>query len=390
LDAIRQFNYHANQVLYFGAGRFTELPRLIDEIGNNVLLVHGASIMDNPKWDHFLDALAKLSIRTHELISEGEPSPEAVDEAAEEYRRKSVHAVIAVGGGSAVDLGKAVSAMIPQKGSVTDFLEGVGKKKHDGYKVPFIAVPTTAGTGSEATKNAVISRLGKKGYKKSLRQDNLIPDIALVDPELTLSCPHEVTAASGLDGLTQLIESYVSVKATPVTDALVLSALEGYTRAFEGVLADSGDIGARTWMSYMAYCSGAALANSGLGTIHSLAGELGALKPVPHGVLCGTLLAAGHRANIEAMEKNPSKYETALAKYSRVGNLLAGKDCGLDGCGVLTGMLDKWVGELGLPKLGEAGYTRQEMEEAASRAENKNNPVELDSAARVKILMERY
>ena len=383
------FRYSANPLVIFGAGKFSELPALIDNIGNNILIVHGASIESNPMWDEFLAALAKRSVRVHELHSEGEPSPEAVDEAAEEFRRKNVHAIVAIGGGSVIDLGKAVSAMIPQKGSVADYLEGVGKTKHDGFKVPFIAAPTTAGTGSEATKNAVISKAGRGGYKKSLRHDNLIPDIALIDPALTVSCPPEVTAASGLDAFTQLLESFVSPKASPVTDALARSGMGYFARSFAHACADGSDITARSGMAYAAYCSGAALANAGLGVVHSLAGELGAIRAVPHGVLCGILAPAGHRANIDMMRKSPGKYLPILGKYAEAGGIVSGKTPRgwEEGCAMLVSAMDKWTADCGLPTLGDAGYKSKEMEEIASKAENKNNPVQLSAAERLAVLM---
>ncbi|NPV02772.1 MAG: iron-containing alcohol dehydrogenase [Brevinematales bacterium] len=386
------FRYSANPLVIFGAGKFAELPALIDDIGSNILIVRGSSIEANPMWDAFLAALAKRSIRVHELLTDGEPSPEAVDEAAEEFRRKNVHAIAAIGGGSAIDLGKAVSAMIPQKGPVEDYIEGVGKMKLDGFKVPFIAVPTTAGTGSEATKNAVISKVGRGGYKRSLRHDNLIPDIALIDPSLTVSCPPEVTAASGLDAFTQLLESFVSPKASPLTDALARSGISYFARSFEQACADGSDISARSGMAFAAYCSGAALANAGLGVVHSLAGELGALRAVPHGVLCGILAPAGHRANIDSMRKSPGKYLEVLVKYSETGGMLSGKNPSgwEEGCGMLTSVMDKWTAERGLPKLGDAGYTSKEMEDVAARSENKNNPVQLSAAERLDVLMKSF
>jgi alcohol dehydrogenase class IV len=388
-----KFRHSANPLVIFGAGVFSELPAMIDDIGNNILIVRGASSMDNnPAWNDFIAALAKRSIRVHELRAEGEPSPEAADEAAEEFRRKSVHGIVAVGGGSAIDLGKAVSAMIPQKGSIEQFLEGVGTSKYDGFKVPFIAVPTTAGTGSEATKNAVISRIGRGGYKKSLRHDNLIPDIALIDPALSLTCPPEVTAASGLDAFTQLLESFVSPKGSPVTDGLARSGMISFAGSFERACADGSDIGARSGMSYAAYCSGAALANAGLGAVHSLAGELGAIRAVPHGVLCGILAPAGHRANIDAMKKLPGKYLSTLEKYSEAGGILSGKvpRGWEDGCGMLVSVMDKWTSDCGLPALSDAGYTAKELEEAAVKAENKNNPVPLSEGERLAILMKNF
>ncbi len=186
-----------------------------------------------------------------------------VDEVVSRHRRDTPDWVLAIGGGSAVDAGKAISAMLPQSGSVKDFLEGREVRKHDGRKLPFIAVPTSSGTGSEATKNAVLSEVGENGFKSSLRHDNFMPDIAVIDPELMRSCPPGVTAACGLDALTQLLESWVSSKASPITDALALSGLEhvaaGFLRACED---GENDLEARGHMAYAALLSGLTLAKS--------------------------------------------------------------------------------------------------------------------------------
>lgn len=193
----------------------------------------------------------------------GEPTPDFVDRVAERYRGESIAWVVGIGGGSAMDAGKAISAMLSQQGSVADFLEGMETRRHDGRKTPYLAVPTSSGTGSEATKNAVLSRIGADGFKCSLRHDNFVPDVALVDPCLMLSCPPEVTAACGLDALTQLIEAYVSSKASPLSDALALDGIAHFAAGFQrAVDAGSSDVDARAHVAYAAFLSGVTLAET--------------------------------------------------------------------------------------------------------------------------------
>jgi alcohol dehydrogenase class IV len=220
----------------------------------------------------------------------GRTTTETIDAIASEFRKTPVNVVVAIGGGSVIDYGKAVAAMLAEDGTVRDYLEGVGTKKPSGAKVPFIAVPTTAGTGSEATKNAVVCDR-KEGYKKSLRHDAYMPDAALVDPELTLTLPRHITIACGLDAVSQLIESYTSTKADASLDSLALKALSGASES----LLPLALIAAMIYlcvskMSYAALVSGITLSRAGLGAVHGIAGPLGGLFPVPHGVACGKLL----------------------------------------------------------------------------------------------------
>ncbi len=230
---ISDFSFARIPEIQFGPGKLALLPRLIARHGKNVLLVTGSgSFARSPRYQALTDELAEGGGRIFHCAVSGEPSPEFVDASVERHRAESVACVVGIGGGSALDAGKAISAMLLQDDSVVPYLECVDSRKHDGRKVPYIAVPTSSGTGAEATKNAVLSNIGADGYKSSLRHDNFVPDVALLDPELTLTCPADVTAACGLDALTQLLEAYVSSKASPMTDALALSGLQHLAAGF--------------------------------------------------------------------------------------------------------------------------------------------------------------
>ena len=197
--------------IHFAAGKFADLPGIIANKGRNALIVTGwTSFRKSAQWSDLTKALNEKGVKFSDVHVKNEPSPDLVDNVCLQFRKKKIDLVIGIGGGSALDGAKAISAMLPLNDSVMGYLEGVGAKQHPGCKVPCIAVPTTSGTGSEATKNAVLSKVGETGFKKSLRHDNFTPDIAIVDPLLTLACPPELTAACGMDAFSQLLEAYVS------------------------------------------------------------------------------------------------------------------------------------------------------------------------------------
>ena len=380
--------------IVFGAGTVERLPALIREHGERVLvLTGGRSLDESGRWTDLEVRLAEAGIRVVRERVVGEPSPELVDRVVKEHRDFGASVVVGIGGGSAVDAGKAVSAMLPLRRSVVDFLEGVGTgEPHPGVKVPYVAVPTTAGTGGEATKNAVLSRVGEGGFKKSLRHDDLVPDVALVDPGLMTACPREVSVACGMDALTQLLESYVSTGATPVTDALAMSGMERAACSLESACGEGAeDLAVRSDMAYAALMSGITLANTGLGVIHGLAHPIGARFPVPHGVACGTLLAAASRATIEKLAGEHGWGHPALEKYAAVGRVLGGED-GVgtaDACALLLERLDELTVELELPRLSAYGVTAADLPGLVIEGVNKFNPVELTSAEIEELLRQR-
>lgn len=386
------FQFSRVPVIHFGKGFIAMLPELIMKFGKNVLVVTGkTSFSSSVAAEKLFESLEAKGI-SHDLYSiSGEPSPEDVDKAVQEFRDKSFNVVAAIGGGSAIDCGKAVSAMLGSLVPVESYLEGVGTLGHPGSKVPFIAVPTTSGTGSEATKNAVLSRTGKEGFKKSLRHDNFVPDIALVDPLLTVNCRPEITAASGLDCMTQLLEAYLSVKSTPYTDALALTGLRSVRDSLTAAYADGENTNARAGMSFAALTSGICLANAGLGVVHGFASSVGGNCDIPHGVICGTLMASANESIVRKIRKEKIQNE-ALGKYRVLGELFL--DCGgknSDYCiDSFIDYLHRITNELKLPGLKTAGVRQNQIKGICLTTECKNNPVTLSPAELEEILVSRF
>jgi alcohol dehydrogenase len=380
----------------FGAGSIMKLPALLARYGKRVLLVTGgASFRASQHWEDLSMALREQGFDWEIFKVSGEPSPQLVDEAVAALRGGSFDVVLGIGGGSVLDAAKAIAGLLQPGNSVMDHLEGVGPElPYRGPSTPFIAVPTTAGTGSEATKNAVLATHGPDGFKKSFRDEQLVPEYAVIDPDLLATCPPHLIAANGMDAFTQLLESYVSSKANPFTDALAWSGMEA---ARDGLLAwyegGAGAAAGREKMAYAALLSGITLAQVGLGSVHGLAAPLGAFFPISHGVVCGTLLEAATRVNIEVMEaRDPAN--PALAKYARVGRLLRGKTH-VDDAGarrLLLQTLLEWTGRMHLPRLGELGVSETDLPRVIANCRGssmKTNPVELSDAEVGNILRAR-
>jgi alcohol dehydrogenase class IV len=390
------FQFYRTPRVRFGAGAFAALAEEVARLGTKVLVVTGASsLRASGRLDRLLRSLDERSLAHAVVEMSGEPSPERVDEAVEAVRDERISVVLAVGGGSVVDAGKAISAMLPCAGSVRSYVEVVGDHAHPGEKLPFIAVPTTAGTGSEATKNAVLSRVGLDGFKASLRHDNFVPDLAAIDPELALSCPAEITAACGMDALSQLLESYVSTRASPLTDSL---AVDGLRRAAGSLVAvcttGAGDLEARASMAHASFVSGITLANAGLGVIHGFAAPIGGFFPIPHGVVCGSLLAPAVRITIEKLREGDPEHAPALGKFAAVGALVAGGVPGVPcdvagGCDALVDWLYGLAEKLAIPRLSDYGVSASDCDRIIERSGSKNNPVPLDREEMRRILLER-
>lgn len=397
LKAMRNFTLSRTPELTWGEGSFDRLCEHIETRGYDciVLFTGGASFSASvfrTRLDKYLASVER--VRQFEVALE--PSADFIDAVTDEVRSESPELVISIGGGSVIDAGKAVSAMIFAEGSVTDYLEGVGDKKHDGRKVPFVAVPTTAGTGSEATKNAVITGTASKVFKKSLRHPNFVPDMAFVDPLLTVSCSRSITARSGLDAATQLLESFVSVESQPVTDSLARLGLSLVGRSFAEAVRNGDNLSARTDMSFAAYISGVTLANAGLGIVHGLASVIGGIAGSAHGAICGSLVSRASEIVIEKLEsipehKNESAVSQALRKYAEAGVLLSGKDAGTaeGNRSQLIETLNDWIEEFEIETLDELGVNMAHISSIAASAGIKNTPVELDADDILSILQDR-
>ena len=372
--------------IVFGEGTLATVPAEAAAFGTTALIVTGArSFRATDRWAALMAGLRGRGLDVIDLAVAGEPSPELIDDAVRDLRGRGIEVVIAIGGGSALDAGKAIAGLLGPGNSVLDHLEGVGPEKpYRGPATPLVAVPTTAGTGSEATKNAVLSRQGAEGFKKSFRDEKLVAQVAIVDPTLLASCPPEVIAANGMDAFTQLLESLTSLKANPLTDALAWSGLEafaeGFFPAWRGGESEAARAG-RARLAYAALISGICLAQTGLGAVHGLASPLGAFFPIPHGVCCGTLVAAATAVNLAALKARAPE-SPALAKYARVATLLAGRDFATTeeaGAG-LVALLDDWTERLALPRLGAFGLAADAVARvvAESRGSSmKTNPIVL-------------
>jgi alcohol dehydrogenase len=390
------FNFASIPHIIFGAGRLSEIYEIIPKFGNNVLyVIGGSSLKKSGKWDEIRYEMQKRGINFSEISVEGEPTPTLVDEAVEKFRSKKLDIIVGIGGGSVIDAGKAISAMIPKMDSIKNYLEGVGNKIHDGRKIPYIAVPTTSGTGSEATKNAVITEVGIEGFKKSLRHDNLIPNYAVIDPQLVISCPKSISAPCGMDTFTQLLEAYVSPKANPITDALAKSGIRQMKDAIVPVCNEkASNITARAAMAYGSLISGIVLANVGLGIVHGFASSIGGLFNIPHGVVCGTLLAASTKMNIKRLEQLGAEGENGLLKHAIVGALITGKESFEDinvphYCSVLRETLENWTKQLNIDRLGKYGITTTDINNIVEKTSLKNNPVHLKREDLSEILISR-
>ncbi|MFZ5891684.1 MAG: iron-containing alcohol dehydrogenase [Myxococcota bacterium] len=371
------FSFATAQEIVFGRGRLKDLPTYARGLGERVLLVTGSRPERAARARELLEN-AGISVVT--LAVPKEPTTELARQGVELSREAAVTFVVGVGGGSALDLAKAVAALVANGGDPFDYLEVVGRGNALAHpSLPCILAPTTAGTGSEVTRNAVL-QAEAQNVKVSLRSAFMLPRLALVDPELTLSVPPDVTAATGLDALTQVMEPYVSNARGALTDALCLEGMRRAARSLLRAYRDGSDIDAREDLAVTSLFGGLALANAKLGAVHGLAGPLGGSFAAPHGALCARLLPHVMRANLRALrERGDSEL---VERYGTIASVLLGRPAKPE-----EGIT--WVAELvqtlAIPGLADYGVTAAHFESivAKGRAASsmKGNPVELSAEA---------
>lgn len=367
-DVIAPFGFLTAGQIIFGRGAREQAAARTAKYGTCIALVRGKSVA----WvDVFKDELRTVGVTVHEVSCTQEPSLPMISQALDGLRPHGVDAVVAIGGGAVIDMGKALAALLPASGDPLTYLESVGQGQPlDTAPVPFVAIPTTSGTGAELTKNAVIL-VPEAGRKVSLRDDRMLPDLALVDPELTDGCPRSVTLASGLDAITQVIEPYLCNKSSPLTDALCRDAIpKGLAAIFK--LAQGEDADARDAMSYTSMIGGMALANAGLGAVHGLAGVLGGRVLAPHGLVCGRLLGPvlmANHAKMTADGQTTARFDEVASWMEAAWELPRGQVFEN-----LSGLLDDW----GVPRLGEWVTAQTPLEpiaeEASGSSSMKANP----------------
>jgi alcohol dehydrogenase class IV len=385
---VKAFQFARLPKIYFKIGSISDLSSHVRQFGNSAVVVTGKkSFVSSKHAETLFSDFKKNSIDFTVISIPGEPTPEIIDNAVKELKDEDFRVIVSIGGGSVMDAGKAISAMMKMPGSIVDYLEVVGHKDHPGTKLPFIAIPTTSGTGSEATKNSVISRTGKNGFKRSLRHDNFVPDIALIDPGLTIDCPEEITAASGMDCFTQLTEAYLSVKSTQYTDVLALEGLKAIKTSLLQSYKNGRDPEARTGMAFAALTSGICLANAGLGAVHGFASSVGGMYEIPHGLICGTLMAKSNEINIRELRRNGEE-SPALKKYANLGRLFTGVSDEKSDNYYIDGFMEylkKLSEELNLTSLKRYGVKDDETMLICSQTDLKNNPVALSTENLIEI-----
>jgi alcohol dehydrogenase class IV len=364
-----------------GRGSIARLGELAAGLGRAALVVHNGPI------GRVVELLEAAGVKGIVHRQRGEPVVADVDAAVELAGRHGCDCVIGVGGGSALDVAKAAAGLLRNDGLVLDYMEIVGKGRKLAHPAaPWMAVPVTAGTGAEATRNAVIG-LPQKRFKASIRSEHLLAHVALVDPELGVGVSPAVTASSGMDALCQLIESFTSSGASPVTDALALKGVGMAARNLPRAFHDGGDVSARGAMALAALLSGMTLTSAGLGAVHGLAAPLGANFPAPHGTICAALLPYVIAANVRALREQTDGESPGLTRYADIGRQFpglesAGNDRAIEGC---IQFICDLVQELHIPPLKRFGVGVSDVAEMVALARKASstrfNPVVLSDEA---------
>ena len=367
-----RFEFATATRIVFGPGTLSEAGNLVAPWGRRAIVVTGSHPQ---RAQRLRELLERAGVDSEAFPIEGEPTVTMVGSALAFAREYAAELVVGFGGGSAIDAAKAVAGFLTNPGDPFDYLEVVGRGQPLGLPAaPWMAIPTTAGTGAEVTRNAVLG-VPEKGVKASLRSAHLLARIALVDPELALDLPPAVTAATGMDALTQLLEAYVCNRANPMTDALCSAGLSRGARALPAAWANPRDMEARTDLALASLWSGIALANAGLGAVHGLAAPIGGLFSAPHGAVCAILLAPVMEMNLRAARENAAG--AVVARYTDVARWLTGRSDASAEDGVAW--VHALVANLQIPRLAAHGVTPEHFMEIIVRAKSassmKANPI---------------
>jgi alcohol dehydrogenase class IV len=370
-----RFEFSTVSRIIFGEGVFRETATLASQMGRRILVVCG---IKGALVDSLNERLRGMGCEpiTFEVVSE--PTVVSIMLGLDTARRNACDMVLSLGGGSTIDTGKVISVMATNPGEVLDYLEVIGRGKEIQIAgLPFIAIPTTAGTGAEVTRNAVIGS-PEHGVKVSLRSSLMLPKAAIIDPELTYSLPSDVTAYTGLDALTQLIEPFISLAANPVTDALCRDGIPRAAQSLQRVYLNGQDHLARKNMALASLFGGLTLANAKLGAVHGFAGPIGGLFPAPHGAVCARLLAVVMEVNLRALkERQPTN--STHQRYQEIARMVTGSEVAEPIDGV------RWIEDLcatlHIPSLIQYGITPKSIpklvEMAAKSSSMKGNPIQL-------------
>jgi alcohol dehydrogenase class IV len=371
------FDFATAGRILFGEGVMLQAAGAAEQMGVRVLLVTGAA---GERAQPLAAKLESIGLVVVPFRVPGEPTIDLIRHGSEFARDERCDVVIALGGGSAIDAGKALAAMLTNAGEPLDYLEVIGRGEPLRHaSAPFMAIPTTAGTGSEVTRNAVLASPERK-VKASLRSPYMLPRVAVVDPELTLGLPRAITASTGLDALTQLIEPYVSSRANPMTDMFCVEGIRRVASALPRACENGADRAARADMSWASLLGGLALANAGLGAVHGFAAPIGGRFPAPHGAACAAVLPHAMEINVEALRRRAPE-SPALKRYGEIARIVTGKGHAEPEDAV------RWAAvlcrNLEIPGLRAYGVTEADIDgliEGAARASSmKANPIELTS-----------
>jgi alcohol dehydrogenase class IV len=379
-----KFEFATAGRIVFGSGSLSEAVSAVGKYGKSVFLVTGAG---NTLTLRLEEELRKKELDVQSFRVEREPTIDLVDRGVSLARGINAQVVVGFGGGSAIDLAKAIAGLSTNPGPVLTYLEVVGGGRPlVQAALPMIAVPTTAGTGSEVTRNAVIL-VPEKRVKVSLRSPMLIPRIAVIDPDLTQSLPSSITASTGMDALTQVIEPFVSIRANPIVDGF---CREGFTRAGRSLYkayCNGLDRHAREDMCYTSLMGGLALANGGLGAVHGFAAPIGGMFPIPHGVLCARLLGPVVRANLRAIQARDPEHPS-LAKYSEAAHLVMGE--AMERVVYFADWIEDLCHKMNIPRLSDLNVTRDSFDaivvKAAAASSMQANPIRLEHNELLEIL----